>query len=126
MNPVAQKGMGLGALIGFTATFLSGSPVVGDALGLVLKSLAGGALFGAIGYFIGLLMHRSISEKLEKDVEAVVLARELRRQARQREAEEAESSKGIEDDEAGMDLDTGLLATPTEADEGPVGEPSAT
>jgi hypothetical protein len=90
MNPIAQKAMGIGALVGFAATFAAGSPVSETgAMQLVLHSILGGFIFGALGFVAGELMHRFVAEGLEKEIEAILMQKELKRQEKKRKAEEA-------------------------------------
>ena len=94
MNPISQKLLGIGAVIGFTVTFLTGSPEMYDVLGLVIRSILGGIIFGVMGYFLGLLMHRFLTEKMETELQAFLLEKELKRQKRLRVAEETLSVMG--------------------------------
>lgn len=124
MNPISQKLLGIGAVIGFTATFLAGSPEVNDVLGLVVRSLLGGIIFGVLGYFIGLMIHRFLSEKLEAQVESFLLERELKRQKRVEAMKAAASAR----DE--MELESLTPAEPVDTESGTVegtfGEASVT
>jgi phosphate/sulfate permease len=89
MNPIAQKASGLGAVIGFALTFVLGSPVSGEgALKLVLHSVLAGLIFGALGFVMGDLFHRFISEKLTMRIDAIILEKEMKRQEKLRRAQE--------------------------------------
>lgn len=99
MNPISQKLLGIGAVIGFTATFLVGSPEEFDVFGLVLRSILGGVIFGFAGYFIGMLLDRFLKEKLDARIKAYLLDRELRRQRRREAAGRTLSSMGASEEE---------------------------
>jgi len=98
MNPIAQKLLGMGALMGFTLTFLSGSPVMDDAMGVVLRSIAGGAIFGSLGYIAGLLVNQFISERVEVETKAYLLKKELKRQTKLQKVQEAKDNAAKRDD----------------------------
>ncbi len=89
MSPIAQKASGLGAIIGFALTFVLGSPVSGEgAMSLVLHSVLAGMIFGALGFVMGDLFHRFISEKLTMRIDAIILEKEMKRQEKLRRAQE--------------------------------------
>jgi hypothetical protein len=89
MNPIAQKASGLGAITGFALTFLLGSPVTAEgASSLLLHSVLGALVFGALGFLIGELFHRFITEKLSSRINAIILEKEMKRQQKIRRVEE--------------------------------------
>ena len=89
MNPIAQRASGLGAIIGFALTFALGSPVSGEgAMDLMLQSILAALVFGALGFVVGELFHRFISEKLRSRIDAIILEKEMKRQEKLRRAEE--------------------------------------
>jgi divalent metal cation (Fe/Co/Zn/Cd) transporter len=129
MNPIAQKTFGLGALIGFTITFLSGSPIIDDAFGLITKAIVGGAIFGALGYVVGTLMHRYVVEKIDSEIDAYILEKEMKRKERMREAEEAKATRetrGLIGEGEAVVPEAALPEAPPEGTEGTVGEASTT
>ena len=126
MNPIAQRIMGIGAVIGFTATFAAGSPVTAEgALHLVTRALWAGVIFGVLGYVTGDILHRSISEIMQKEVEKLLLQKELRRQEKRRKVEEADQMLDVPGSEPGVEFTPELLEGPVIESEGPPpgGEP---
>lgn len=109
MNPIEQRLLGMSALIGFTLTFLSGSPIVDDAMGLVLRSVAGGAIFGSLGYVAGSLIHHFVSERMEEETRAFLLKKELKRQEKLQKAQETRTTILSKPDDDTGPLDDGIL-----------------
>ena len=92
-------------MVGFMATFAAGSPVTeSGAFQLVLRAISGGMIFGVLGFVIGELMHRYISKELEREVEALLLQKELRRQEKLSKAREVAEVLG-ETGERGLNAD---------------------
>jgi len=123
MNPVAQRLFGIGALLGFTLTFLSGSPVSDDAMGLAIRSVAAGAIFGSLGYVFGSLIHGFISEKIDQETKAYLFKKELKRQNKLHKARETRDilSHKPEDDAGPLDNDI-MVETVFGRNEDAVGE----
>jgi len=119
MNPIAQRIMGIGAVIGFTATFALGSPVTAEgAMHLITRALWAGVIFGAIGYVTGDILHRSIAEIMKKEVETLLLQKELKRQEKKRIAEETSQMRDMPGIEPGGEFSPELLlGSETEGEE---------
>ncbi len=100
--------LGLGAVAGFTATFIYGSPEMFDVLGLVVHSLIGGVIFGVLGYFLGSLLHRFVVEEIDKEIKTYTLAREMRRQKRRQAVQGMKLTKGINDSGEEVQADQGV------------------
>lgn len=113
--------MGIGAVIGFTATFAAGSPVTAEgAMHLITRALWAGVIFGAIGYVSGDILHRSISEIMKKHIETLLLQKELKRQEKERRAEETSQMQDMPGIEPGVEFSPELLLVPeTESEEPP-------
>ena len=79
----------MGALMGFALTFVTGSPIIDDAMGVVVRSVAGGAIFGSLGFVIGSLVSHYINERSEEEAKAYLLKKELKRQEKLNKAQDA-------------------------------------
>ena len=106
--------MGIGAVVGFAATFTVGSPVSADgALHLVTQALWAGIIFGIIGFATGAYMHRFVAELLDKEIDSMMLAKELKRQEKQRRIDEANKMMEMPGMEPGGEFSHELLSSPT-------------
>ncbi len=118
--------MGIGAVVGFAATFTVGSPVsVDGALHLLTQALWAGIIFGIIGYATGAYMHRFVVELLDKEIDSIMLAKELKRQERQQRIDEANKVMEMPGMEPGGEFSAEFLTPPTDEGAGipPLAEP---
>lgn len=106
--------MGIGAVVGFAATFTVGSPVSADgALHLVIQALWAGIIFGIIGFATGAYMHRFVAELLDKEIDSLMLAKELKRQEKLERIDEANKVMELPGMEQGGEFTAELLTSPT-------------
>ena len=107
--------MGIGAVVGFAATFIVGSPVsVDGALHLLTQALWAGIIFGIIGFATGAYMHRFVVELLDREIDSLMLAKELKRQEKQQRIDEANKVMEMPGMDPGGEFSAEFLASPTD------------